>query len=392
MTTIKWFNGLNTKEELKQQYRELAKQYHPDINKDVSDDSMKEINAEYDALYTLVIQGVDLNTYHAESTEKQKTDVVALPNAVIIHLVRNKDFNLCHTSGISGINKFGRFICSVKRYTVFDSHARRFYSVTPEDPCKNIRTGFHVCETLGDVDMFIDDLTYVRIRTDKTMRPATLDEVIQFDITHFRNMTMGYLFINSYKELSKIRQNSSYVRYHSFIYVESPIYGNFWAKLKHSEDQSYFAYFVVDGVIIDSVPFELHKLNRKNLSVTYYTEADLISLNAVGVEYVDAMEGADFELPEICNLLKFRKRDYVEDWPLDPVLTRYVRMGVIRIYRHGKDMMGYFDEAKLQEAMLDRKIDLEDIDTIMEQFDHWYNACLKSVKTGVKRDRINLDI
>lgn len=62
------------------------------------------------------------------------------------------------------------------------------------------------------------------------------------------------------------------------------------------------------------------------------------------------------------------------------------------MYRHGKDMTGHFVEGNLLQAMMDRKIDLEDIDTIMEQFDHWYNACLKSVKTGVKRDRINLDI
>lgn len=72
MITIKWFTGLNMKEELKQRYRELAKQYRPDINKDVSDDSMKEINAE--------------------ATEKEEQ--VALPNIVVIHLVRNRNYDV----------------------------------------------------------------------------------------------------------------------------------------------------------------------------------------------------------------------------------------------------------------------------------------------------------
>lgn len=72
MITIKWFTGLNMKEELKQRYRERAKQYRLDINRDVSDDSMKEINAE--------------------ATEKEEQ--VALPNTVVIHLVRNRNYNV----------------------------------------------------------------------------------------------------------------------------------------------------------------------------------------------------------------------------------------------------------------------------------------------------------
>ena len=54
---------------------------------------MKEINAEYDALYSLVLQGVDLSTYvSTEATEKEEQ--VALPNVIVVHLVRNRNYDV----------------------------------------------------------------------------------------------------------------------------------------------------------------------------------------------------------------------------------------------------------------------------------------------------------
>lgn len=393
MTTIKWFTGLNTKEELKQQYRELAKQYHPDINKDVSDDSMKEINAEYDALYSLVLQGVDLTTYvFTETTEKEEQ--VALPNVVVIHLVRNRNYDV---QVDDTENIYGRFFY----YTTDRSYAfsyygyRHVYSVKPDDPCKGIRTGFHACESIGDTDYFNDDITYVRVRKDVDMRPATLEEFIH--VPMYRGSIDMYIRTcfafdrgESFHNVIKIRRNSNSVLGHNIIYVESPIYGNFWAM--EAKNDEFNAFFVVNGNVVHSLPFNPKVLNRKNLKITYYTTADVASLYATGYDYVGALDGADFDMPEICKYLQFKAKDCVNDWPLDAVLTRYVRMDVIRVYRHGKDMTGHFVEGNLLHAMMDKKIDLEDIDLIMTQFDQWYNACLESVKTGIKRDRIRLDI
>ncbi len=46
----KWFSNCKTKDEIKKQYKILAKKYHSDINKDVSDDVFIEIKEEYDFL------------------------------------------------------------------------------------------------------------------------------------------------------------------------------------------------------------------------------------------------------------------------------------------------------------------------------------------------------
>lgn len=49
----KYFKDVNTLEELRRQYRDLLKKYHPD-NKDGSTEATQEINAEYDRLFKLL--------------------------------------------------------------------------------------------------------------------------------------------------------------------------------------------------------------------------------------------------------------------------------------------------------------------------------------------------
>lgn len=49
---MKWFNDVRTVEELRKQYRELLKQYHPDNGGNVS--VMQEINVEYDRLFDIL--------------------------------------------------------------------------------------------------------------------------------------------------------------------------------------------------------------------------------------------------------------------------------------------------------------------------------------------------
>ena len=50
---MKWFsNNISTMEELRREYRRLAKLHHPDAGGDTED--MKQINAEYDRLYEIL--------------------------------------------------------------------------------------------------------------------------------------------------------------------------------------------------------------------------------------------------------------------------------------------------------------------------------------------------
>ena len=50
---MKYFNNINTLEELRKQYKELLKKFHPD-NPNGSTESAQEINAEYDKLFQIL--------------------------------------------------------------------------------------------------------------------------------------------------------------------------------------------------------------------------------------------------------------------------------------------------------------------------------------------------
>lgn len=64
-----YFKNVNTLEELRKQYKELLKQYHPD-NANGSTEATQAINAEYDKLFKML---KDKHESKATSNEKEKT-------------------------------------------------------------------------------------------------------------------------------------------------------------------------------------------------------------------------------------------------------------------------------------------------------------------------------
>lgn len=50
---MKYFNNVSTLEDLRRQYKELLKKYHPD-NPQSSTEACQEINAEYDRLFKVL--------------------------------------------------------------------------------------------------------------------------------------------------------------------------------------------------------------------------------------------------------------------------------------------------------------------------------------------------
>lgn len=70
MRTKTYFNNVETLEELRKQYKELLKKFHPD-NPNGSTEATQEINAEYDSLFTILKDRHDTeqtaDTEHKES-------------------------------------------------------------------------------------------------------------------------------------------------------------------------------------------------------------------------------------------------------------------------------------------------------------------------------------
>ncbi len=47
----KWFNNCKSIEDVKRTYRKLCKEYHPDIHGSATEETMKQINAEYETAF-----------------------------------------------------------------------------------------------------------------------------------------------------------------------------------------------------------------------------------------------------------------------------------------------------------------------------------------------------
>lgn len=62
---MKWFNECKTVEEVKAQYKKLAKQYHPDLGGDTR--TMQDINKEYAFATAKAVKGANLSDEEAES-------------------------------------------------------------------------------------------------------------------------------------------------------------------------------------------------------------------------------------------------------------------------------------------------------------------------------------
>mgnify|MGYP000367390603 CR=1 FL=1 len=70
---MKYFNNVNTLEELRAQYKELLKKYHPD-NPNGSTEATQEVNVEYDTLFKILKDRHEHKTEQASDTNDNKTD------------------------------------------------------------------------------------------------------------------------------------------------------------------------------------------------------------------------------------------------------------------------------------------------------------------------------
>lgn len=73
---VKWFCDCETIEDIKKRYRDLARQYHPDINPDNAD-KMKEINIEFDEvakIYANVHKAQTVDTSADTSTNNSNSE------------------------------------------------------------------------------------------------------------------------------------------------------------------------------------------------------------------------------------------------------------------------------------------------------------------------------
>lgn len=73
---FKWFNGVQSIEEVKRVYRKLCKEYHPDIHGSATEETMKAINSEYEQAFNR-FKNIHENTEDSTKTYTSRTETAA---------------------------------------------------------------------------------------------------------------------------------------------------------------------------------------------------------------------------------------------------------------------------------------------------------------------------
>ena len=145
--TVKYFNNCLTKETVRKRYRELCKQYHPDLTNGQTNDIMAEINSEYELIYSYIVAGYPLRTI-IEIDEDCQADNASLSAYHVAFFIRNKDQGY---GFISFTNKHG--YSYMQKWSYYDNPSRRIlfaniYQTAENDKCNGIKPGFNVYEIL----------------------------------------------------------------------------------------------------------------------------------------------------------------------------------------------------------------------------------------------------
>ena len=374
---IKWFVGAtSSKEELKKRYLQLAKEHHPDITGSSDDTNMKEINNEYDTLYNEILKG----NYSFIIDDDKKDSVAALVAYRVMLLVRNKK-NVYPGKFIS----IGSRCKNMWGWLSYADHLP-IYHTAENDSCEGVNPGFNVCEVIGREKLQSEhaglyfDAELIRVIKDKTLVYPESSEILAYALSKVHN---GFRTEVSYETVN-------------FFMVESQfgaVFGSGHGNCINKEENKYILDSFTAVFYMDGVPYECD-INIKHLGpyTAYgFSAADIISYHYADCPASELFKDVDFALPDIAMHLRFDPRkDRIADWPFDAVISRYHRLGIISVYRHGHEFLATFNKLRLYGAFHDRLIDIEDFDYCCQWMDEQYNKTLEKFKRDVKKGRIKL--
>ena len=387
--TIKHFNNCEglTKENVRKRYRELCKKYHPDLNGGKTNDIMAEINSEYELIYSYILTGYPLGTI-IEIDDEPVVHNIALSSYHVAFFIRNKEQGY---GFVSFTNKRGRIYR--EKWNYYDYMQPRveyanIYKTAENDKCDGVRPGFNVYEVLDTEECGTVLYNTVRIVPNSdAVKPANLNEVVAYIMSNQYNFNGNFKSMNNIHALIRNAYRSHEILYNCYEVYES-FFGKVYTRTMYGNDDINEAFIVFDGLVIE-VPVRRNHLNPKGES-DRLALVDIVSQHRFNMSWDELVGDYDMNLPDVAYSLGFKASDIVKDWPLDPILARYVSLNVISVYRHAHLMCGHFNTCSLFAAIAFGLIDLEDIDECQRWFDQKYNELLTKFKSDVKHGRIKL--
>lgn len=345
---MQWFRDDLDSEELKKEYRRLAKQYHPDVCKDPdAEEKMKEINHQFDQYFTNQMT----REFSWVDTAKAREKAQKVRATLLVYLLRDKE-------------NPGKFYCMVERHYTgwwFWRDLSQLKAITTDaKEWENFRGGFAYCS----YDQPDENSTVRLTKLPATISPASDEEMYWYNRDHFGDTAWD------------------------FYYKVKCRFGTFWAK---SDNNGKGFIFYVKAVlpkefleIGNNDPDGEAKYNARSINTVYvskwWIQEHEILVKMSGMSFVywlhqncTAEEFQQYHdvdyAPEFSEAIPSKKCDDFWFVP-DPIIGYYASKGIVEFYSAKRDFRmryGTFNKRVLENNL--HLISIDDVELIQDYLD-----------------------
>lgn len=375
---MKYFIDGLTKEQLKREYKALAKKYHPDICKDKNANSiMAAINEEYDSYFAILTPNID-SSYQDIFQKKKKENKVGTRTSVVWMFKENgKDRWIYNALSMNGNWSYETYISNndeswkgfnggpcIVEYNIYLAEIFR--------SCRRVKDDL----LMPNFDQMID-LVYADKRQSSYSENFSLDDILGRNTIFNMNRHHENIFYHVRKDdkeyilIGKTRNNSG---------MNSDNVPDL-----HINDN------VVDIVFIRTFPVFI-----RNLKASIFKDYEIVDvyrpLDFVFLKYTG------YRAAEFCNYYTLEAfPEYTERVDPDLISDRtvyfYAKRDIVR-FRSVKGRQdiryGYFNVDKLVKNL--PNIDMNDIDDIQDYLDKVNAESDEKIRSMVKKGKIHIKI
>ena len=372
---LKWFTSGLTKEQLANEYRYLAKTWHPDICKDPNATKfMAEINAEYDKYFEITrFAETGYNTYDIRERYRAAKDK---PEIVLLYLRKDK---MSANGGFFTFNEDGKV--TTDGSSSWDNFRGGFALCNLKKKTKRVKVDSFWFDTWEDV---VESQTVTKI-------PASIKTPLYADM-YFAMMYKNAVEDDNGQLVSTEQGKQAFInRYANYELISVEKVGMMWVSFTKDKHGMRRAYMKVNGQVMDC-PFKLDEKYYKKLESVYANDFGFLAFQDCLES--DFLEGFDVDYtPRFVDAVKC-KRLISSDlyWIKDPIVGHFARAGILEFYQseiNFKMRYGKFNKTMLEDNL--EALSKEDADIIQDfldelngKFDAWISGLIKKGKIKVK--------
>ena len=386
---MKWFKDGLSKEELKKEYKLLARKYHPDISKDPDATKiMQEINDEFDKYFVAAsiadsgYSNEDMRTRYKKAREER---------SIILAFLR-RDKQNCGKSFFT-FNRYGKIIAD-------------------GDQWSNFHGGFALCRLTKKLD--VNESAFYRFEKVTEQKVDRLNAKIECPTyaDMFYAIRYGEFISQSTAVMDpsiKMSGKMTLDRYGTYQLIRTEQYGEFWISKEtvySNVGRSWFdllfgghdqkkvitwAYLLVNGQCM-RCPF--------NLNRDYYSVIETRNGHDFGFLAFQDCTSEEFnkwhtcnEEPNFAQALEMKEINKSDDfwWISNPVVRHFARNGAIKFWqskRNFKLRYGSFDMDQIHDYL--NELSIDDAEEIQDFLDEINNDFNDHVKGMLKKGKLKI--